>query len=611
MQACKLEIQVPANGWVGPNSQPTAAIPNCGPNKTCTIDVRDLSLNVEFTAHPNQGFTFVSWKRGRGGFFCGGVTTPCLLDFPNKWSNWGSSTNPKEVNFFNALQAVLANDNRVFFLVPVFNQIPVVNAGADVEVPTGNIVTLTGNVNDDNTNLSYTWVQISGLPVNLTSTNGIETSFTSVGTPGSSSTFRLTVTDEHGAQGSDLVEVVIEDDSSQISVVADAGPDITVGENNVVVLTARGPNAADPLSTASFSWTQISGAPVSVSATASLPANHQITFVAPSGASVADIVFRLDVIDPASGNSDSDTVVITLFSDGAGGGLLVDAGTDQVASVADTVFLHGFWGGSGGGVTGIQWTQLGGPTVSLSSTSSLSPSFTVPPNAAGRTLSFRLTVTDSQGTASDTVAIAVVGAVTQVLAGDDIEVEVGGLVMLDGTYASSGNIVSTLWSQVSGPAITISSPSSLFAASFNVPSAPVGSVIVVRLTVTDDQGVETSDTIEITVIGSVTQVIAGEGQEAKPGDQVTLDGSYASSGNIVSTLWSQVSGPAITINSPGSLFAASFTVPSAPAGSVIVVKLTVIDDQGVETSDTVEITVLASPGANSSSLAPIIDFLLD
>lgn len=56
------------------------------------------------------------------------------------------------------------------------------------------------------------------------------------------------------------------------------------------------------------------------------------------------------------------------------------------------------------------WSQTAGPTVTLSSTSVVNPTFTAPATLAGTTLTFSLVVTDNSGASStaDTVNIAVV-----------------------------------------------------------------------------------------------------------------------------------------------------------------------------------------------------------
>ena len=99
--------------------------------------------------------------------------------------------------------------------LPVLNSAPVANAGADKTAKVGSTVTLTGIGTDANGDLlSYLWTQTGGSPT-VTLTNGAtsQATFTAPGIPaGKTSTslkFTLTVTDTHGATGSDSLVVKV------------------------------------------------------------------------------------------------------------------------------------------------------------------------------------------------------------------------------------------------------------------------------------------------------------------------------------------------------------------------------------------------------------------
>ena len=86
---------------------------------------------------------------------------------------------------------------------------------------------------------------------------------------------------------------------------------------------------------------------------------------------------------------------------------VAEAGPEQTVAVASDVTLDG--SGSrdpNGDALTYQWTQTGGPSVTLSSATAAKPTFTAPGTAS--TLTFRLTVGDGEFTASDTVTITVV-----------------------------------------------------------------------------------------------------------------------------------------------------------------------------------------------------------
>jgi hypothetical protein len=113
---CKVEIHTPEQGSVISSSGDN----DCGPGLVCIVDVMDMFFAEEFTAIPNPGYVFESWKKDKGGYFCGGSSLPCNLSFPDDWVSWGSSDDPMQVNFFNILRDLLADDELAFFVEPQF-----------------------------------------------------------------------------------------------------------------------------------------------------------------------------------------------------------------------------------------------------------------------------------------------------------------------------------------------------------------------------------------------------------------------------------------------------------------------------------------------------------
>lgn len=88
-----------------------------------------------------------------------------------------------------------------------------------------------------------------------------------------------------------------------------------------------------------------------------------------------------------------------------------NAGPDQTVSPGVTVTLNGTASSDPESAVTYSWTQTGGTSVTLSSSTAAQPTFTAPADVGGATLTFQLTVTDSLGqTASDTVVITVAAA---------------------------------------------------------------------------------------------------------------------------------------------------------------------------------------------------------
>ena len=132
------------------------------------------------------------------------------------------------------------------------NVVPTANAGPDQTVNETTPVTLAGSGTDtDGTIVSYAWVQTAGPVVTLTGANTASASFTAPSvTADTTFTFQLTVTDNDGGTGTDLVNVIVQNVAS-----GDTTPPITtdqvfsanipfLGQTfSLVILTANEPGS--------------------------------------------------------------------------------------------------------------------------------------------------------------------------------------------------------------------------------------------------------------------------------------------------------------------------------------------------------------------------------
>nr|WP_139122327.1 glycosyl hydrolase family 18 protein [Veronia pacifica] len=164
-------------------------------------------------------------------------------------------------------------------------------------------------------------------------------------------------------------------------------------------------------------------------------------------------------------------------------------------------------------------------------------------------------------------------------AGDDVSVKGPSLVTLDGSSSSDadGEIEKHQWTQTSGPALTITDANTANA-SVSVPEVQSDTTYVFTLTVIDDKGATSSDSVSITALGEgdtnkapVANVVAPS--MAKSGDTVTLDatGSTDPDGDSLSYDWTvpagvdaQFSGGVVTF------VAGSYSVDTALVFSVSV-----------------------------------------
>lgn len=289
---------------------------------------------------------------------------------------------------------------------------------------------------------------------------------------------------------------VLEATPDNQSPVANAGVDQTAALSSQVTLDGNG--SADPDGDAlSYSWSQVEGAPVALTASGS-----QVTFTSPAAAS--ELVFLLTVSD-ARGASATDTVRVTVSSTPGSENRppVANAGADQTALLGSQVTLDGSSSSDpDGDVLSYDWSQVQGSPVTLT-LNGAQASFTAPTETGP--LVFLLTVTDTRGsTATDAVLIAVTnttpvpGNTTPIAnAGADVAVGVGAQVVLDGSGSSDpdADALSYAWTQVQGPAVTLTASGPQ--ASFTAPASAAQFVFL--LTVTDARGATAVDAVQVTV----------------------------------------------------------------------------------------------------------------
>jgi hypothetical protein len=198
-------------------------------------------------------------------------------------------------------------------------------------------------------------------------------------------------------------------------------------------------------------------------------------------------------------------------------------------------------------------------------------------------------VTSSHGGVA-TADVSIVGAPFDPLpivadAGPDLVVQQGATVSL--RAASAANATAIAWTQVSGPVVVLSQPTTA-SSSFDAPIA--GSSLVFQLTV-DGPGGPASDSVSVTVaaLQAPAPVVSPIAAPAV-GAVVTLNGS--ASVGAASFVWAQISGPAVGVITDANSAIAQFTMPSGPGA--VVIRLTV-----------------AGPGGPPSSLDVAVSSLID
>jgi len=283
-----------------------------------------------------------------------------------------------------------------------FNPEPAVvvtaNAGPDQTVDEGVLVTLDGTASThfQGSPLNYDWSQVAGEPaVTLDLTNRAQPTFTApfVST-NQTLTFELRVDDGTNFSEPDSVDIVVVNVNTPP--VADAGNDGTIKPGAVATLDGSNSfdSESDPIT---YQWTQVDGTLVTLSDNTA----QQPIFTAPNV--VGDVlVFKLQVSDGkesstlsvGTDSAQADTVAVNIVENSRP---VADAGPDQTRDEGSSVSLDGSGSSDpdGGDVITFLWTQTVGTPVTLSATTSSSPTFTAPAiGPGGEDFTFQLVVSD-------------------------------------------------------------------------------------------------------------------------------------------------------------------------------------------------------------------------
>jgi len=196
---------------------------------------------------------------------------------------------------------------------------------------------------------------------------------------------------------------------------------------------------------------------------------------------------------------------------------VANAGLDQIAEMDDQVTLDATGSYDDAGIVAYSWVQLQGPTVSLSDTTSMTPTFNMPELQAGESLMFQLSVIDAQSlTSMDAMKLSQQRNLPPLAyAGADQSVETGLEVMLNGAFSTDpdGEIVSYLWVQSDGPHVDLLTPENAVV-SFIMPDLGANQILSFELSVTDNEGLVASDQVvisrprEVTLNANVSSGIA-------------------------------------------------------------------------------------------------------
>jgi len=261
---------------------------------------------------------------------------------------------------------------------------PVANAGADQAVNEGTTVPLDGtsSADSDGNTLAYLWKAPTG--ITLSSTTVAKPTFTAPEVS-SDKQFTFTLKVNNGTLDSSEDQVVITVKQVNKAPVANAGADQAVNEGLTTTLDGTGSTDADG-NILTFLWTAPAG--ITLSSTTSV----NPTFTAPEVSADTQFIFTLKVNNGALDSSE-DQVIITVTQ--VNKAPVANAGADQAVNEGVTATLDGTGSTDADGNTlTYLWTAPSG--ITLSSTTSLNPTFTAPQVTSDVQYTFTLVVNDGR-----------------------------------------------------------------------------------------------------------------------------------------------------------------------------------------------------------------------
>jgi hypothetical protein len=483
------------------------------------------------------------------------------------------------------------------------NAAPVAKAGNDISITLpNNNVTLNnaGSFDGDGDIKGWNWTKISGpSQFTIASANSASTAVNNL--VEGSYVFRLTVTDNDNATATDDIAVTVHR-AKNVAPVAKAGNDISITlPTNAATLSNAGSYDSDG-NINGYNWSKVSG-PSSFSLVSANAASTDV-----KNLEAGSYVFRLTVTDN-DGETAIDDITVNV-NRAANVAPVAKAGNDvSITLPTNSVTLSNAGSyDSDGSIKLYKWSQTAGPsTAHIASASSTA---TVVTSLVTGNYTFRLTVTDDEGsTASDDVTVQVnrasnVAPVAKTSGDINLTLPANSATLSNaGSYDPDGKIASYKWWQVSGP-------STAHIAEFTSASTAVNSLVAgsytFRLTITDDDGATASDDIIVNVNRSSNVApVAKAGNDINillPASSATLNnaGSYDPDGSIKSYKWWQVSGPS-------TAHISSISTPSTPISLLLsgtyTFRLTVTDDDGATASDDVVVNVTSSVGIAKGPVA--------
>ena len=314
-----------------------------------------------------------------------------------------------------------------------------------------------------------------------------------------------------------------------------------------------------------------------------------LSLVTPSG--IDYFISATDSVGTRADHGDPDAPHVIVVDGNIESAPVADAGPDQTVQGGDVVMLDGSASTDSepDDVLAYSWEQIQGPTITLSDSSAIQPTFTAPATTgSSTTVGLVLRVIDSHCMQTTDTVYITIGDTTPSVAftWSPAPAPKGTpITFLEQTGAVSGTIVSWAWDFGGVGQSTDQNPTFTF---------DDRGAYVVTLTVTDDSGTTASTSNTVQVLGSAPVVDAGGNRTVEQESEMALDGSGSydpDPGDTLTYQWIQIAGPTVTLSDAGAA-QPSFTVPAVDDEPVeLTFQLTATDGDGLQSVDEVTVTV--------------------
>lgn len=281
------------------------------------------------------------------------------------------------------------------------NSVPVaavVNQTLNLTEGENGVVDASPSSDEDGDELSFAWSQLSGPTVVIENDTNAQANFVAPTVNAETPVvLQVVVTDENGASDSTTVTVTVADSEGNRAPVAMVAEDnIEATEGDSITLDAS--SSTDPDSDVlTFDWSQTSGMQVSLN-------NDDTSTASFNGDTAGTYVFEVSVSDP-SGATATQSITVEISPPNRIPSASATASSSVNEGSGVTLSASGSSDPDGDQLT-YQWSQVSGPSVSLSNAGTVSATFTAPEVTENTVLEFSVVVSDPSGE-SDTATVAV------------------------------------------------------------------------------------------------------------------------------------------------------------------------------------------------------------